>query len=134
MNVRILKMVDGSELIGRIEGYDGNTDQRFFYLKDPLEVKYRMAVDTGTYAAVMTKYNYFGDETELRINASTVITSYAVSEKFSKIYETSLDTVRKAVEERESAQAQAQEEEDRTSTYESLVNALSKLTTKNTVH
>lgn len=131
MNVRILKMVDGSELIGRIEGYDGNTDQRFFYLKDPLEVKYRMAVDTGTYAAVMTKYNYFGDETELRINASTVITSYAVSEKFSKIYETSLDTVRKAIEDREK---ESLVEEERASTYETLVSALSKLTSNNTVH
>ena len=129
MSVRILKMVDGSELIGRIEGYDGNTEQRFFYLKDPLEVKYRMAVDTGTYAAVMTKYNYFGDETELRINASTVITSYAVSEKFSKIYETSLDTVRKALEDREPI-----EEESKASAYETLVNALSKLTSNNTVH
>ena len=129
MSVRILKMVDGSELIGRIEGYDGNTEQRFFYLKDPLEVKYRMAVDTGTYAAVMTKYNYFGDETELRINASTVITSYAVSEKFSKIYETSLDTVRKALEDREPP-----EEESKSSAYETMVSALSKLTSNNTVH
>lgn len=129
MSVRILKMVDGSELIGRIEGYDGNTEQRFFYLKDPLEVKYRMAVDTGTYAAVMTKYNYFGDETELRINASTVITSYAVSEKFSKIYETSLDTVRKALEDREPV-----EEESKSSAYETMVSALSKLTSNNTVH
>lgn len=129
MSVRILKMVDGSELIGRIEGYDGNTEQRFFYLRDPLEVKYRMAVDTGTYAAVMTKYNYFGDETELRINASTVITSYAVSEKFSKIYETSLDTVRKALEDREPV-----EEESKSSAYETMVSALSKLTSNNTVH
>lgn len=129
MSVRILKMVDGSELIGRIEGYDGNTEQSFFYLKDPLEVKYRMAVDTGTYAAVMTKYNYFGDETELRINASTVITSYAVSEKFSKIYETSLDTVRKALEDREPV-----EEESKSSAYETMVSALSKLTSNNTVH
>lgn len=129
MSVRILKMVDGSELIGRIEGYDGNTEQSFFYLKDPLEVKYRMAVDTGTYAAVMTKYNYFGDETELRINASTVITSYAVSEKFSKIYETSLDTVRKALEDREPV-----EEESKSSAYETMVSALSKLTGNNTVH
>ena len=129
MNVRILKMVDGSELIGRVDGYDGNAEQRFFYLKDPLEVKYRMAVDTGTYAAVMTKYNYFGDETELRINASTVITSYAVSEKFSKIYETSLDTVRKALEDREPV-----EEESKSSAYETMVSALSKLTGNNTVH
>lgn len=131
MNVRILKMVDGSELIGRVDGYDGNAEQRFFYLKDPLEVKYRMAVDTGTYAAVMTKYNYFGDETELRINADTVITSYAVSEKFSKIYETSLDTVRKAIEDREK---ESLVEEERASTYETLVSALSKLTSNNTVH
>jgi hypothetical protein len=130
MSVRILKMVDGSELIGRIDDYDDSPGQLFLYLRDPLEVKYRMAMDTGSYAAVMTKYNYFGDETELKINASAVITSYEVSEKFSKIYETSLDTVRKSIEDKD----QAEEEEAKTSTYETLTNALSKLSGNNTVH
>ena len=129
MSVRILKLVDGSELIGRIEGYDDNAEQRFLYLKDPLEVKYRMAVDTGNYAAVMTRYNYFGDENELKINTSAVITSYAVSEKFSKIYETSLNAVRKAIEDTDPV-----EEEAKTSTYETFVSALSKLSGNNTVH
>jgi hypothetical protein len=128
MSVRILKMVDGSELIGRIESYEDSVEHRFLYLKDPLEVKYRMEVDTGSYAAIMTKYNYFGDDTELKINTSTIITSYVVSEKFSKIYETSLDTVRKTIEDKESV------EENKPSTYDTLVNALSKLSSNNTVH
>ena len=127
MSVRIFKIVDGSELIGRVKNF--NNSSEIFKLEDPLEVKYRMAVDTGNYAAVMTKYNYFGDENELKINASAVITSYAVSEKFSKIYETSLVAVRKAIEDTDPV-----EEEAKTSNYETLVSALSKLSGNNTVH
>jgi hypothetical protein len=127
MNVRIIKLVDGSELIGRIEDFDFQS--KVLYLHDPLEVKYRMSMDTGSYAAVMTKYNYFGEDTSLIINASTVITTYVVSEKFSKIYEKSLDTVRNAIANMEEAT-----EEAKPSTTETITELLSKLSSNNTVH
>lgn len=92
MNVRIFKLVDGSELIGRIKNF--NNSSEIFKLEDPLEIKYRMSLETGYPVALMSKYNFFGDETIVHINAHTVITSYEVSDKYVKVYENSLDTVR----------------------------------------
>lgn len=99
MNVRIFKLVDGSEIIGKIERFSNSLE--IFKLEDPLEIKYRMGYD-GNASAVMTRYNYFGDEKVVHINASAVITSYEVSEKYGKVYEESLvDTAPKSPEDPE---------------------------------
>ena len=92
MSVRIFKIVDGSELIGRVKNF--NNSSEIFKLEDPLEIKYRMSMHTGLPIAVMVKYNFFGDEVTINLNASAVIASYEVSDKYVKIYEKSLDTVR----------------------------------------
>lgn len=106
MNVRIFKLVDGSEIIGRIKNF--NNSAEIFKIEDPLEIKYRLSVETGYPIAVMTKYNFFGDELVIHINAHTVITSYEVSEKYVKVYESSLDSVRNIISNSEIVETKAE--------------------------
>lgn len=96
MIVKIYKLVDGSELIGK--SVEDRNSYETYTVKDPLEIKYRMGLD-GMASAVMTKYNYFGDEDRVKLNASGVITSYVVNEKYTKVYEESLDVATKPPEE-----------------------------------
>lgn len=122
MNVRIFKLVDGSEIIGRAHGFDENLTPTRVSLSDPLEIKYRVGYD-GMASAVMTRYNYFGDEKVVNINASAIVMSYAVSEKYIKVYEESLDTTHKQATDEPASKA------------ESIKEALKQiLSSNNTVH
>ena len=98
MNIRIFKLVDGSELVG--DAIESRNSFDTYTIKDALEIKYRIGMD-GMATAVMTRYNYFGDENIIKLNATGVITSYLVSEKYKKIYEESLETVMKPPKEPE---------------------------------
>ena len=117
MNIRVFKLVDGTELIGRLQG--GNLYSDLYVVNDPLEIKYRVGMD-GMATAVMTKYNYFGEEKVIRLNATGVITHYLVMEKYTKIYEEAL----------EDAQKQQPEEPPKKSVEASAVI----VTSNNTVH
>lgn len=104
MKTMVIKTCDGLEFVGKvaIEDAERRKTGKDFHLKwegdpvlllveDPLEIRYRM-VDTVP-SAVFMKYNAYGSDNKIHLNAASIVSMYEISDHYGKIYEESIKTI-----------------------------------------
>lgn len=132
MNVYVVKVVDGTEIIGKIE------DERrravdIVRIHEPLEIRYRES-PLGGATAVLVKYNYFGSEASIDVFTSAVICVYRASDEYSRTYEESLKTIAEQVGAKKKTGFEGKKSSEMREAVEELIESLISTDGKGTIH
>lgn len=99
MKPYVMKTNDNVMLVGKLD--EQASDESYIVLHDPLEIKYRNALDGGV-TAVFMKYNYFSEVDFVAINRYTVITVYPLASNYVKVYEESAKSINEEIKNKKS--------------------------------
>lgn len=133
MTVSLVKLVDGTEVMGKIKE---STSEKIV-INNPLKINYYSRTPVSTPSIALQRYLPFSGQEDIALNTQHVISSVEVKDGVVKYYESALNSIRTTVDmelDRTLKDIASETDEDTEGQVEVYKAVLEKLTTKATLN